>query len=80
MGINQVKIKDRKKDIEFLRMGLNMCGIKVDYTHTDLISKVFTIVNEKKGKSDMKDMSLILAEWETHWNEYFRSQENEDKA
>lgn len=72
----KVEIKDRKKDIEYLRMALNMVEIGVDYEITDLIIRV---ANELKKRGDgfsIDDAVHILYEWKIDWQEYFKAKEN----
>jgi hypothetical protein len=66
-----VKIKDRDKETEQLRMALNMCGIYSDYIHTDLIIRVTNIYNRLKGNLSILDCTNLLAEWEKDWKDNF---------
>ena len=50
-----VKVKDRKDNIEFVRMALNLAEIGVDYPNADLIVRIMERLNELKGKFSLKD-------------------------
>ena len=67
-----VKIKDRKDEIEYLRMALNMCKIGVDYPNADLIIRVQNRLKKLKGKYSIKDSVETLHEWEGDWDKYFK--------
>ena len=49
------KIKDRKSEIEFIRMALNTCEIGVSYNATDLILRVIDMVKLKGGETTLLD-------------------------
>ena len=69
-----VKIKDRKREVEYLRMALNVCEIGVDYTHTDLIIRVYEKLKVLDGKFSISDGVDILYDWKQEWQSYFDKQ------
>lgn len=71
----EVKIKDRKEEVEFLRMDLNTAQIGVDYTHTDLFLRIQERLSKKKGKYTINDSVEIFHKWKTDWDRYFEDQE-----
>lgn len=66
-----VKIKDRKKEIEILRMALNMADIGVNYETTDLIIRVQNGLNERKDKFNVEDGLKIFYAWKQEWEDYY---------
>lgn len=72
--MNKVPPKDRKKDIEFLRMALNLCELPVSYEQSDLILRAYTLVKEKQGNTNMDDALKIYYNWKNHWDNYFQNQ------
>ncbi len=68
-----VKIKDRKNEIEYLRMALNMCEIGVNYTQADLILKVLEKVKQLDGKFSIRDGVEIYHKWKIEWFNYFET-------
>ncbi len=65
-----VKIKDRKSEVEYLRMGLAMAQFGVSYKHADLILKVQEVIKKKGGKYSLKDGSEIMASLSKEWADY----------
>lgn len=63
-----VKIKDRKIDIEYLRIALNMCELYVDYTQADLIIRVSEQLKKSKGEFTMSDSVNIHYAWKEEWD------------
>lgn len=74
--MNDCLIKDRKKEIEYLRMALNMCEIGVNYVQTDLILRVIARLEKRRGNMNINDISKILTEWIQDWNKYKPQQDN----
>ena len=68
-----VNIKDRKKDVEMLRLAFNMAGLSINYITTDLISRTLKVMKIKKGDFSMLDGSRIAVEHEKYWKDYFKS-------
>ncbi len=71
-----VKIKDRKRDVEILRMALNMCEIGVDYPQADMINRVVNKLSELKEAFSMKDGIELHSEWKKEWQDYFQKEHN----
>lgn len=69
-----VKFKDRNKQVNFLRMALNMVGLGVTYEVADLIEDTVNIVREKQGKMDLEDVVKLQSLWEKRWDDYHREQ------
>lgn len=67
-----VDIKDRKDEIEWLRMALNMCEININYTHADLIIKIVKELNSLKGNFSICDGVEIHHKWKEKWDEYYK--------
>lgn len=67
----KVRIKDRKKEIEYLRMALNLCEIGVDYTHADLIIRVTKALKKMKGDFSLEDGVKVHHKWKEEWEKYF---------
>jgi hypothetical protein len=67
-----VKIKDRKKDVEMLRLALSMSGVGANYITCDLISKVLSGMKKKGGKFSLLDGAKIEAAHEKEWTAYFK--------
>jgi len=68
-----VKIKDRKTEVEYLRFALNLTELGVDYITTDLINTVFEAVKKKKGKFNIEDACKIRVAHDEKWSAYFTS-------
>ena len=74
-----VKIEDRKKEIEYLRLALGLAGIGVDYKIADLINRVVEKNTELGGKFSVKDGVNLQYGWEKDWQKYDEQQKlNED--
>lgn len=69
-GTIEVKMKDRDKEIEMLRLVLNASGIYVNYQQAELINNVFQKFNELKGNFTIDDGYDILMNWKKKWEEY----------
>jgi len=76
--IMDVEIKDRKKEIEYLRMALNMVEIGVNYEITDLIIRVSKELNEMGDHFAIDDAVHILYDWRRDWKEYFKLKKEND--
>lgn len=78
----EVEIKDRKEEIEHLRMALNMCEVGVDYTQTDLILRVLERLDKLKGEFSISDGVEIHHKHKQEWQTYFEKKykkENKEK-
>jgi len=71
-----VKIKDRKKEIEYLRIACNMAEIGIEYQHADLILRLQERLNKLKGKFTILDGVEIHHKWQEDWEKYFNELAN----
>ena len=69
-----VKIKDREKSVEYLRLALVMAEIGIDYETCELIKKMNSEVTRLKGSFTVDDASRIKAEWVERWESYHKKQ------
>lgn len=78
----EVEIKDRKEEVEHLRMALNMCELGVGYTQADLILRVLERLDKVKGEFKISDAVEIhhkhKQEWQTYFEEKYKK-ENKEK-
>ena len=65
-----VKIKDRKRDIEVLRMALNMSELYISYEGADLIQRVIGALKMVNGDFSISDGIDIHSQWKREWEEY----------
>lgn len=72
-----IEIKDREELTEYIRMGLNVVGIGVDYKTTILLTKVINEVKKKKGKFSIDDGLKLLVEWQNEMEEYSAKQKSQ---
>jgi len=70
----EVKIKDRKEEIEFLRMACNMAELGIGYQHADLIIRLQERLKKLKGKFSISDGVEIQYKWKQDWQNYFEEQ------
>jgi len=70
----EVKVKDRKEDVEFLRMACNIAEIGIGYTHADLILRLQKRLETLGGKFSLQDGVEILCDWKKYWAQYFDDQ------
>ena len=70
-----VSINDRKKEIEYLRMSLNMCELGVNYTQADLIIRVMEKLKQVKGDFNIEDGFTVFNAWKLDWEKYFEKNE-----
>jgi len=70
----EVKIEDRKEEIEYLRMGLNMAELGVSYEQADLIIRISDRLKKLKGKFSLKDGVEIHHKWKQDWEKYYEDQ------
>jgi hypothetical protein len=69
----EVKIEDRKEEIEYLRMGLNVAELGVSYEQADLIIRVSERLKKLKGKFSLNDGVEIHHKWKQEWEKYFET-------
>lgn len=72
--MKDVKVKDRKKEIEFLRMACNMAELGIGYQHADLILRLQDRLNQLNGEFSLNDGIEILHKWKQDWEKYFEEQ------
>ena len=58
--MSEVLIKDRKKEIEYIRIALCMAEIHIDYQIADLINRVLKELDKQKGEFKIDDSIKIL--------------------
>lgn len=76
----EVKIKDRKEEVEFLRMACNMAELGINYTHADLILRLQSKLKTLKGEFSIEDGISIHYKWKQDWENYYKEQsENNTK-
>ena len=69
----EVKIEDRKEEIEYLRMGLSMAELGVSYEQADLIIRISERLKKLKGKFSLNDGVEIHHKWKQEWEKYFET-------
>ncbi len=65
-----IEIKDRDQLTEYIRMGLNVVGIGVDYKTTVLITRVIDEVKKKKGDFSIDDGCGLMVKWQKEMEDY----------
>ena len=70
----EVQIKDRKDEIEYLRMALAITEIGVSYEQAELINNVVNKVRQRKGKFNIHDGVGLLYAWKEKWRGYYEKQ------
>lgn len=76
----EVKIKDRKEEIEFLRMACNLAEIGIAYQHADLILRLQERLKKLKGKFSLSDGVEIHHKWKEDYRNYFEEESKSDDA
>ena len=75
-----VKVKDRKKEVEYLRMACNMAELGINYIQADLILRLQERLSQlKEGKFSIDDGVKIHYAWKQEWQKYFEEQAKENK-
>ena len=74
----EVKIKDREKEVEHLRMALAMSEFGVNYQHADLINIVVKEIQTLGDKFSLADGARILYKWKSKWEIYEYEQNKKD--
>lgn len=72
----EVLIKDRKDEIEYLRMALAIIEIGVSYEQAELINNVVNKVRQRKGNFNIHDGVKLLYAWKEKWRNYYETQAN----
>ena len=75
-----VKIKDRKEEVEYLRMACNMTELGIGYQHADLIIRLQERLKKLKGKFSISDGVEIHHKWKQDWKNYFEEQSKTQDA
>ena len=76
---NEVNVKDREPNIEYLRMALAMSEFGVTYEHADLINEVVSAVQAYGGRFSLKEGSEIFVKWKNKWEKYHTEQKTKPK-
>jgi hypothetical protein len=69
-GMIDCDIKDRREEVEYLRIILAMAEFGVSYVQADLINRCVKLRNEKGGDAVVSDGVDVFWEWKRHWNDY----------
>ena len=75
----EVRIKDRKEEVEYFRMAVNMGGLGIDYTQAELILKIHQGLKKLKGKFTIADGVEIKYQHLQQWQEYFEKIKKEEE-
>ncbi len=75
-----VKIKDRKDNIEHIRMALNICEMGATYAQSDLILRIFKKLDVLGGKFTLLDGTELLSDWRKEYDLYFKNLEKEKQS
>ena len=62
---------EREKEVNNVKIALNLVGINVDYPTTELITKSLEVLKEMDDEMNIEDASKIQVAWEEKWKEYF---------
>ena len=73
-----IPIKDRDKDIEFIRLGLCAAFVSISYQDADLVNRIMTAVKKKKGKFNLEDAVTIRHEWDEEYKKKFEVLKEEE--
>lgn len=64
-------MQDRDKEIEYLRLAINLCGLRIGYVSADLLQKAITCLNKMGKQMGLKEASEIQFEHNEKWKKYF---------
>lgn len=70
--MQDIPVKDRTKEVEYVRAVLNMVEIGITYTGADLLITVMDALKKKGGKFSIQDGTTILLDHKKKWEEYFK--------
>ena len=73
----EVKVKDRKTEVEYLRMACNLAELEIGYQHADLILRLQERLKKLKGNFSLSDGVEIHHKWKEDWRDYFEALEKE---
>lgn len=76
----EVNVKDRKDEIEYLRMACNMAELGIGYQHADLIIRLQERLNKLKGKFTILDGVEIHHKWKEDWDKYSEEQSKKQEG
>jgi len=73
MNINLIDVEHKDRDVEIskLKMVINLIGIPISYTTTDLLTSTLTEYDTLRDDFSIKDAALLLKEWENKWTAYY---------
>ena len=74
-----IKVEDRKEEIQQLTIVCNMAEININYIHADLILRLQERLKKLKGKFAISDSIEIHYKWKEDWRKYFEEQSDKDK-
>lgn len=74
----EIRIKDRKDEVEMLRMSLAMAELHIDYPCADLILKVQERLKKLKGNYSLNDGIEVHHKWKDKWDYYFLNLKKEN--
>lgn len=66
-----VRIKDREKEVEYLRMALHLVGIELQYEHAELVIKTQKELNKLKGKFSIRHAVELKIANQERWDKYY---------
>ena len=72
-----IDIKDRVKDVEYLRLALNCCDLAVDYKTSLLIHLVSEKIIASNGNCTINEIVNINCEWKRNVEKYFEQTKKE---
>ena len=75
--MNGVAVKDRQRDVEYIRIALNCVEIGIGYRQADLINRTLVVLARNKGKFSISDAADIQVKWEKDWTDYFEEKKKE---
>ena len=78
--MNDIKIKDRETEIEYLRLALVLSGVQIDYMTTKLVNRIFKEVAKRKGKFNIGHAAEIRASHAAEIQDYFKEESKEDST
>lgn len=76
--MRDIPVKDRTKEIEYVRAVLNMVEIGITYTGADLIITVLDALKNKGDKFSIQDGVKISFDHKKKWEKYFKDKEQDN--
>ena len=77
MIADNVDIKDREAEVEYLRMALSMAEFYVNYESTELILQVYSALKVRNEHYNIMDSVDIHHRWREKWTEYWKQKKEE---